>query len=102
MKTLNWHGSAWWIDPALWASEPGYPHRPTEDEALGRIRQEATRRRRPLLQVIVALERWYHDCHPQVIPFVRLQLIARRLDMSVYQVADALTEASRLIEAGAL
>lgn len=102
MNSMNWHGSAWWVDPALWVDEPTGRGRPTEEEALGRIRREAMRQRRPLLRVIVALERWYHDCHPQVIPFVRMQLIARRLDMSVYQVADALNEATRLIEAGAL
>ncbi len=102
MQRMNWKGSAWWVDPARWVDSKESTHRPTETEAIGRVRQQAKHRRRPLLRVIVTLERWYHDHHPEVIPFVRLQLIARRLDMSVYQVADALSEADRLIDAGAL
>lgn len=102
MTNMNWQGSGWWVDPALWMNERSSVERPTEEEALRRIQRQAARRRRPLLRVIVALERWYHDCYPQVIPFVRIQLIARRLDMSVYQVADALSEAAQLIEAGVL
>ena len=102
MQSVKWQGSAWWVDPARWIDGRDGFERPTEREAIERVRQEAQRRRRPLLRVIVTLERWYHDCHPEVIPFVRMQLIARRLDMSIYQVADALTEAAHLLEAGAL
>lgn len=102
MFNINWPGSAWWVDPKCWTDEDSGPSlRPTEQAALGRIRRQAQQRRLPLLRVIVTLERWYHDIHPEVIPFVRIQLIARRLDMSIYQVSDALHEANRLIEMGA-
>lgn len=104
MNRPTWRGAAWWVEPALWETgtdEEGI-HRPTEALVFARIRRQAQVRRRPLLRVVVMLERWYHDYHPEVIPFVRLQLIARRLDMTVYQVGAALHEAERLLEMGAL
>jgi hypothetical protein len=103
MGVTSWQGGAWWVNPALWADQGEGPvARPTERVAVERVLRQAQARRRPLLRVIIALERWYHDRHPEVIPFVRLQLIARRLDMTIYQVDNALQEADRLIEMGRL
>lgn len=94
---------AWWANPRLWhddAGDGGGVERPAERAALQRVRRQAARRRLLLLRLIVALDRWYHDNHPQIIPFVRIHLIARRLDMTPYQVSDALQEAARLMDAG--
>jgi hypothetical protein len=101
MKRIHWQGSAWWVDPSRWADDATAAIvRPTEDTAIQQIRQQAEQRRLPLLRIIVMLEHWYHDVHPEIIPFVRLQLIAQRLDMSLYQVSDALHEATRMMESG--
>lgn len=101
MQRIKWQGSGWWVDPARWPEDVSTaPLRPTEESAIRQVRQQAQQRRLPLLRVIVLLDRWYHDVHPEVIPFVRLQLIAQRLDMSLYQVSDALYEANRLMEIG--
>lgn len=103
MKRVDWQGSAWWVDPKLWRN--GFENeveRPTESLAVGNVFKQACIQRRPLLRVIVTLERWYHDMHPEVIPFVRLQLIARRLDMTIDQVDTALHEANGLFEVGLL
>lgn len=103
MQETNWTGAAWWVDATLWENSADRgPHRPTEQMAIAQVRRQAGARRRPLLRVIVMLERWYHDRHPEVIPFARLQLIARRLDMTIYQVDAALHEADLLAEAGGL
>ena len=56
MNSIHWNGSAWWVDPARWINDHDDIHRPTEQEALGRIRRQASQRRRPLLRVIVTLE----------------------------------------------
>ena len=92
----------WWANPRLWYDdeEPGIVDRPAERAAIRCVRRQAARRRLLLLRLIVALERWSHDHHPQVSPFVRIHLIARRLDMTPYQVSDALQEAAQLMDAG--
>lgn len=88
----------WWISPMAWDDVyASVVIRPTERAAVTNVRRQARREWPALVRAIAALDRWYAANAQQIASVVRVDLIARRLGCTKWQVRDALDEADAML-----
>lgn len=91
--------SLWWVNPRLWIdAEDPLVARPCEHDALAHIRRQAETGRGEVLKLVVKLDRYYAETERALGAFARLHRVAADTGMTVYQVVDALEEATALLE----
>lgn len=98
MTALTADARLWWIQLPLWNDDyASVVIRPTERAAVTNVRRQARREWPALVRAIAALDRWYAEARQGIPSIVRIDLIARKLEVTRYQVRDALDEADAML-----